>query len=105
MVFAPQGLQDSARRFNRDASLYGQYFRAKTTGRKGSRIGRINPRFCSPLATDNRQLTTDNCSYLRFFWRPAGRAVVMGRFPALKRRMCLAPVLRPEGPRKLSPRL
>ena len=56
MVFAPQGLQDSARRFNRDASLYGQYFRAKTTGRKGSRIGRINPRFCSPLATDNWQL-------------------------------------------------
>jgi hypothetical protein len=44
------------------------------------------------LPTGNRQQTTDNCSYLRFFWRPAGRAVVMGRFPALKSRMCLAPV-------------
>jgi len=112
MVFAPQELQDSARRFNAgnirsvvswrlsvvrenlrfangtkitavwdglcpagacrtqpDVSTpgrfsVGEYFRAKTTGRKGSRIGRINSRFCPTSnrhqTTDNRQQTTDN---------------------------------------------
>jgi hypothetical protein len=88
MVFAPQGLQESARRFNAGNiqsvvgwqlsvgflnlavgiwrrqirfSVRAIYFRAKTTAGKGSRIGRINSRFCP---TGNRQLANVRISVL-----------------------------------------